>query len=260
MNKLYSLAGAFVIFFLLTTEISAQCSGTYIILKMDDLKVYKNGTFKPQWQQFVDILKEKNIKGSVGIINETLSTASVSYLNWIKQLDTLGIVEFWHHGLDHKRNNLEPPNPGEFSGTNYTYQSDHFNQSMQLAKEKLGIVYHTFGAPYNKTDDTFIKVLNEHDNVIKVWLYGDPDADTDVLVLQRYNMHLEKRVGEPDMEAFMAGYERNRDKPYLVLQGHPGNWDASDFKEFNRIIDFLIKEGVKFVTPLEYYNIVQEQK
>jgi len=232
----------------------------YVILKMDDLKAENKESFKPQWQQFIDLMERKKIKATIGIINETLETAPDSYIEWIKSKHKSGQIEFWHHGLDHKRNNLDPLNPGEFDGTPYTYQKEHFEKSMALAKEKLGISYKTFGAPYNKTDESFINVLNENTN-ISVWFFGDSQAKVhNVLVLERFGINLEKKVGDPDFETFHAGYLKNTDKDYLVLQGHPGNWDEVDFNEFQKVIDFLLNKKAMFVTANEYFEIKGYEK
>ena len=40
------------------------------------------------------------------------------------------------------------------------------------------------------------------------------------------------------------------------MQGHPASWDDTRWENFVKIIEYLEKEGVRFVTPSELYKIL----
>ena len=58
----------------------------------------------------------------------------------------------------------------------------------------------------------------------------------------------------PPQLHLQENYERMRDEPVLVLQGHPGHWDTMRMTEFLRIITFLKSEGATFMTPGEWVS------
>ena len=53
----------------------------------------------------------------------------------------------------------------------------------------------------------------------------------------------------------MKNYQHNRQKDYIVLQGHCAMWSDQHYADFTKVVDLLQKEGWIFVTPYEYYQI-----
>ncbi|MEO0340029.1 MAG: hypothetical protein AAF242_12540, partial [Bacteroidota bacterium] len=68
-------------------------------------------------------------------------------------------------------------------------------------------------------------------------------------------VNIEYPVHIPDLEKLKAGYEKYKNEPVLVIQGHPRSWidDPSRFETFKQIIYFLKEEKVRFTTPYAYY-------
>jgi peptidoglycan/xylan/chitin deacetylase (PgdA/CDA1 family) len=223
----------------------------FIILKLDDMKGES-----PQWERTIQFLKDQHVKSCIGIICNSLEGDKASYFSWLKAIQATGLVEFWNHGLTHAQWQEGTANVQEFKGPPYEEQKEHIVHSQQLAKEKLGITLHSFGAPFNATDDNTLKALAE-DPDIKVLLYGNAAKASEtpnILVLDRTSMNIEYPVGVPNLERMQHDYETlagTRD--CFVLQGHPEHWDDAFFGEFVKMVEYLKAKGVTFTTPYEYY-------
>ena len=144
----------------------------------------------------------------------------------------------------------------EFSGTSYSYQKAHFDSATNLVKSKLGIQMHTFGAPYNQIDANFISVMTTDTNY-KVLLFGqlNPTGTGQVNLTNR--VFIESATGVPDYNYFLTSYnsKKNIYTDYMVMQGHAYAWTTpAKQTEFRNIINFLISEGVEFMTPFGYYK------
>jgi peptidoglycan/xylan/chitin deacetylase (PgdA/CDA1 family) len=227
-----------------------------IIIKADDLRVHK-GKIHPQWVQFIDYIKESGIKASIGIICDSLEGDNPEYVQSIKDLQASGQFEFWQHGYDHKEWQEGEKKVFEFQGATYDHQKKNFARANELAKEKLGFAFRTFGAPFNATDAETLKVLEE-DGDIRVWLYGKPFGDKDSsakkIVLDRlWDVNIENPLFVPNSQKFIEGYKKHPDRDYFVIQGHPSRWsEPGRFEEFKKIVEFLKGEGAIFITPHEY--------
>ena len=84
-----------------------------ILLKLDDVIARRVGT-KPvsdRWLKVHDYLQANHIKGSFGIITESLEKDNAMYFQWLKDVQAAGLIEFWMHGY-HMKNASEP---GEFT-------------------------------------------------------------------------------------------------------------------------------------------------
>lgn len=115
----------------------AQGGGQQIILlKLDDVVARRVGT-KPvsdRWLKVADYLKTNNIKGSFGIITESLEKDNPMYFQWLKDMQKEGLIEFWMHGY-HMKTATEP---GEFEQGTAAEQQAILEKGMKLAQEKLG--------------------------------------------------------------------------------------------------------------------------
>lgn len=251
----------YLVFFFGLTHCSFLCNeqsnsaGPFIILKLDDLWC-EDDLVHPGWSQVVEFLNKENIQGTIGIIGSSLETDNESYFAWIKDRHHEG-YEIWHHGFCHCRHKEGKIDIREFRGKGLTAQCESIAKTQTLAQEKLGITLHSFGAPYNSTDtSTAIALARIPD--IKVWMYKDTETPTDKFLLNRIKeVNIEYPVHVPDFEQFKAGYQQNRSEPILILQGHPRSWteDTTRFEDFKKIVFFLKKEKVKFVTPYAYYQM-----
>ncbi|AHF90149.1 polysaccharide deacetylase [Opitutaceae bacterium TAV5] len=245
-------------------EIPPRKTPPVILLKLDDLR-QTGGKVHASWTRVADYLKARDIKSSIGIIAETLAEATPEYAGWIKARRDSGLIEFWFHGWDHKVwTDDAGKKRSEFSGRPFDEQLRRFARSQELAREKLGFAFTTFGpgggGSGGHQDAATARAMTE-DPDMKVWLYPSPidamgreiAAAGKITVLDRvWAVNLEGAVGQPHYNRFLAGYAKNPDREYFVLQGHPTHWGGDRFKEFEKIIDFLVEQKAVFMTPLEY--------
>lgn len=239
----------------------AKKSQKYVILKLDDLRANSNKSYNQNWQRLVNTIREKNIKASLGIVAIDLIKANQVFKDSLSYWHKSPYFEIWHHGWDHKRKNYgdSKDNLGEFSGTPYEFQKEHFEKSMLFANSQLGIVMKTFGAPFNQTDAIFSKVIREN-KYIKVWFYPRDKFEYDGLKLYRGRRNLlESRTGVVSYKSFLEAYKNNTTE-YLVLQGHPGKWDDKSFSEFDKVVKFLKEKDVVFTLPYEYYTMLNNNQ
>lgn len=233
-----------------------------IVLKFDDLKPV-DGKVHGLWLKLVDYLESRDIKGSMGIVCKSLNDASPEFCQWVKDRKASGKWEFWFHGWDHGTHDVDGKKYNEFSKRSYEEQKKRFDDSQALAKEKFGFAFETFGPPGGAStpsmDAETYRVMQDDPNM-KVWLYPTPidnpgkklATQNKVVILDRvWSVNTEKTVGKPDFDAFVAGYAKNPDRQYFFLQGHPMHWSPDRFKEFTRIIDFLVEQKAQFMTPTE---------
>ena len=207
-----------------------------------------------KWQRFINYIEEKEIKASIGIIGKSMEELDSNYV-YIKEVQDLhnsGTIEFWNHGYDHgwdKKNGTR-----EFYKTPYDYQKDHLTKTQKLAKEKLDITLHTFGAPFNSLDENTTRAIDELDD-IKVLFCFSGKVESNKFVLRNL-CKIENRISKSKVGiSFEQLNSCDLNKDYLVLQLHPTQWDNEAFEEFQKIIDYLIKENVTFTTPYGYYEL-----
>ncbi|MEO0340288.1 MAG: DUF2334 domain-containing protein, partial [Bacteroidota bacterium] len=190
----------------------------FVILKLDDLW-YEKDLVHPGWQQVIDFLNKEKIQGTIGLICDSLEDGDEAYYKWIKDREKEGF-EIWHHGYCHCKPQVDGEEKREFRGTSYAYQLDHLTRAQQLAEDKLGLIFRSFGAPYNSTDASTAKAL-ETIPELKVWMYKETKAPSSKYMLNRISeVNIEYPVHIPDLEKLKAGYEKYKNEPVLVIQGH----------------------------------------
>jgi peptidoglycan/xylan/chitin deacetylase (PgdA/CDA1 family) len=232
----------------LTAEVKANPSRgkalPKIVLKLDDLVRRTD-----PWAKIADALKKKQVPANFGIICNSLETPAPGYVPFIQSLQASGLVEFWNHGYDHKAADLgNGKSAPEFSGTPYEYQKKHMDDSLRLVREKLNLSLPTFGAPFNQTDDSTAKIIEENPE-IKVWVFGQPGYRGAKTALYRVNsIGLENPTFAASFPKFLEGYAHNRGRGYLILQGHPDHWNEERFNQVLQIVDFLVRQKAPFVT------------
>ncbi len=216
-----------------------------IILKADDF------VLSEKWARFITYIENKNIKVSLGVVGKELNNESLC--DWIKLLSMNNNIEFWNHGLTHDCNDQ---GISEFKGTPYEDQLTHLQETQRLFKDKLGIIVHTFGAPFDGIDENTSQALADIEE-IKIWYYGKTDS---VKLCVERKGKIEYPVSHPDYNEFVKRYDQDKlDRyDYLALYIHPGYWDDKGWEEFEKIIDFLEQKEVIYMTPYEYYQSVTE--
>jgi peptidoglycan/xylan/chitin deacetylase (PgdA/CDA1 family) len=224
-----------------------------IILKADDFTGVSSGTVTENWTRFINLILKKKIKAGLGLIGNSIDGNNKQYFELIKKLYLTNRFEFWNHGFDHVIGAVNSDGEifHEFMNTSLEHQKEHLFRTQELAKEKLGIVLRTFGAPGNAFDENTRDALDSVDD-IKVWLFGSNESDK--LVLGRF-AEIEFPTHYPDYNRFIDNYDST--KNYLALQIHPNSWDGVRLDEFEKIVDFLVQEKATFLTPYEYFQYSQ---
>lgn len=223
-------------------------------LKADDLLFSPVHTIYPGWQTFLDYMAEKQIKTCVGLICNSLEKGNADYIDRLKKLARRNCFELFNHGYDHVLGqvNEDGETYSEFFNTSFSQQKEHFLKAQNLAKEKLNITLHTFGAPGNAIDKNTTRAI-ETVKDLKAWLLGDTSSSKLVL---RKRVKVENSSLKPDYDAFVEGYDPAAD--YYVLQIHPKNWSSDNFGVFKKILDFLNQKEMTFLLPYEYYQLTYE--
>jgi len=226
-----------------------------ILLKLDDVIARRVGT-KPvsdRWLKVHDYLVANNIKGSFGIITESLEKDNPLYFNWLKEVHAAGLIEFWMHGY-HMKTASEP---GEFEHGTAAEQRAILEKGARLPMEKLGFDLPAFGPHWSGTTAATDEALEAVPSV-KIWLYGPKKPKFFTRLSIERVMALENPTFVPDPEKFKTFYEaKAAAQPVLVLQGHPDQWDDKRWNGFTQIIDFLKSKNVVFMTPSEYLKRTQ---
>lgn len=248
-----------LIFFGYSCKVNQKLASTKpkIILKLDDLW-FEDGLVHEGWIEVMNFLNAQNVKGTIGLVGDSLEEEAEIYFNWIKKRHQEG-HEIWNHGYCHCKPTVNGQACREFRGTDYAYQLGQLEKTQQLAKEKLGLTLVSFGAPYNSTDSLTTNALAKIPD-LKIWIYKETSAPTDKEVLKRIKeVNIEYPVHVPDFDKFKSGYEQYKHEPILVIQGHPRSWvkDPTRMEEFKKIITFLKAEEVEFTTPIEYKQLSQ---
>ncbi len=233
-----------------------------VVFKLDDLTAgaaTEVTAFSAAWNRLFDYSATKPLVISVGIIGNSLETPYSIYTTRIRQIHDAGRVEFWNHGYLHVRDNppgtLDPPGSYEFKGTTYAYQLSNFQTTQALARERLGFPFTTFGAPFNANDAVTRQVLETDPDMQTSFLgsaaFGSTDSRHLNLNLPVFN--IEVSTGNLlDYNTLVTSYSAKKNQPYLVLQGHPSGWDVAEFETFKNFVDYLIADGVTFMTPSDY--------
>jgi peptidoglycan/xylan/chitin deacetylase (PgdA/CDA1 family) len=231
-----------------------------VVLKVDDLST-GGGNVPRNWKRITDFALERKIKLSIGVIAQSLGTANPSYINYIKDLQKSGLVEFWFHGWDHKSWEENGQKLQEFKGTSYEHQKASFVNSQALAQEKLGFVFTTFGSPFNGMDENTFKVFAE-DPDMKVFLYANRSDQAKIpgkVILERVGgVNIEDPLFVPNADKFIAGYLKNaKGRSYYVIQGHPNQWNDERWAQFVKLVDYLQENHIPIVTPTEAAALAQ---
>jgi peptidoglycan/xylan/chitin deacetylase (PgdA/CDA1 family) len=219
-----------------------------VVLKFDDLRQV-DGAVAPAWQRVHALAKEHSIPFSVGIICNSLVPTAPSYFKMIQDWHASGVVEFWNHGYDHEMWDEGGVRVREFIGSGCAHQLKHFQLSQDLGRQKLGIEFTTFGAPFNCIDADTVEVMKQFPE-ISVWMNGPEQALTKPKVINFSDqVYLEVELGKLNFDHFRESYLNHKQASLLVLQAHPMRWAEQDFEYFVRTVEFLLEQGASFVLP-----------
>ena len=228
-----------------------------VLLKLDDVVASRigKGPVSARWQRTADFLKASNIKGSFGVICESLEKDNPPYFQWIKDLQNAGLIEIWMHGYHMKK----ADEPGEFDHGSAAEQREILAKAERLAQEKLGFSLPAFGPHWTATTDATDEAL-EGVPEVAIWLYGPSKPKFFTRLSIERVMALENPTFVPDPVKFKSFYEKAAaNREVLVLQGHPDQWDEKRWTGFVEIVEFLKSKNVEFSTPSEYLKRTKEK-
>ena len=236
---------------------TGQQSQKLCFLKLDDLlQGAADGQAVPKsWQRVADFLEKKKIKSSMGIIGVSLVEDNPAYFEWIRtRTIPCGYIEFWHHGF-HLRSEAES---GEYERS-YAEQMYSFHMTDSLAYTKLGIQLSVWGPHWSATTADTDSALINFPQIRMTFGYPSNAKHYRGFVF-RNRIDLEYPTHNPDFEPFKKTYiEKSKGWDYFFLQGHPNSWDETRWENFVKIIEYLEKDGVRFVTPTELYMILKQR-
>lgn len=225
-----------------------------VILKLDDFR--PGGKLIPDgWQMTSDFLAERQIKSSYGFIGKDIVDANKEFCDWVRVRNDSGMIEFWNHGFTHGKTKIDGKDVAEFRDQ-LSAQRESLKKTQDAGKEKFGIMFAAFGAPFNAINTDTASALKGNGE-LTIWLYGNPrtakQGGYTGTVLPR-TIDLETPVHQPNFTAFKERYDKGQLGACIVLQGHPQSWasDKSRFQNFVQIINFLRKQGCVFMTPSQY--------
>lgn len=268
-----SSALAFSAPMLAAAEAAPPAKPPVIVLKLDDLTIRNAQSPVPaQWKRLADYIEKNQLKAGFGVIANSLEQGNAAYVDWIKERQARGAIEFWFHGYDHAAHTEEGTVYNEFTGRSAEDQLGRFTRSQRLAKDKLGFAFQTFGPGGGPGKGSFD--ANTHKAIhdapeMTIWLYPQPldeagrklMAQGKVTILDRvFAVNIENPLFVPSVEKLKAGLERNPGRPYFVLQGHPMHWDEQRWEQFAQIVEFLKSQGCPFMTPSEYVRTLAAEK
>ena len=222
----------------------------------------------PNWNKFIQVVIDKEICASIGIISKPLSSknsiSEIRRISKIKQKNNFPVIEFWNHGYDHSKNG----NKTEFYGTDFNYQLSHIQKSQDFFIDSLQFVSHSFGAPFNKTNSVTEAALKKHPD-INVWMryqknekqnsnhyWKDPKRNVINSSDRNLILHVDYlSLKDFYMDRLQKNFNKDKNKPYILIQIHPQHWDNKSFDNFIKLISFYKdqKRGV-FMTPYQYYK------
>jgi peptidoglycan/xylan/chitin deacetylase (PgdA/CDA1 family) len=215
------------------------------IIKADDLSGFpgKDKAIPSSWQKFIDITQKHKVKATIGIIGCSLIIDDQDYFDLIKRYHDSGLIEFWNHGLFHMTYSFENQKYHEFNSTSLNYQYEIIQHTQNLAYEKLGFEFKTFGAPFNQVDINTVEALNKT-NLTHAFFLDDRFKGKNI----SKSIPLEKPVRTLNIETFNEHFEM---MDYAVLQVHPNGWNEKHFEEFEQLIGYLKDKG-EFIKAIDF--------
>ena len=213
----------------------------YIILKFDDL----DDQTLPSFYSLYEYCKERNIPVCYGLIGKSLESPSKEYLCALLEMK-FGGVELWNHGYYHSE--------AEFSSESAKTQKESIQATQDLMMKHLGEAATCFGSPHNNSTEKTVGVLREYFPEIKNYFFmvdGKGLSKAHQLIMR---CNYEIKTGVVDLDSFREEYDRIKEYPYFVMQGHPSFWRDVDYENLKKLLDVLIDDGNTFVTAEQLYN------
>lgn len=226
----------------------------YVIFKDDDA-----GINLQNLKRWIDIILEKNCKGTIGVIGKYLKNKELrEYLNSLNQEE----IEIFCHGFSHKRlpyiGKKMFKGKKKFSGEFENSLERHtalIEKYCEYEKKYLNTKAIAFGPQGNKWNENIIKPLIK--NNFKMMFSWKNVGGGLLTIPLTINFRKDLLCEFFDHNR----YEKNKNDVIYTVQFHHAKFSEQDFEFLPDIIDFLInKEGRISVTPSELYKISQKDE
>jgi hypothetical protein len=209
-----------------------------VIVKADDLR-----SLDVAFRRFIDLMARRDLPISIGVIGRSLEGAPPEAIECLSRADP-AVVELWNHGYDHQLGEGH----SEFSGTGTAAQDAHLRATQRAAQQRLGVLFHAFGAPGNAWDGDTVQALLGFPEIEAVF-YGPEVPGRRTL---KRTVDIERPIFVvAAREAFLAELG-GADRAPLVLQVHPRAWGLLSWWRFQQIVEHLDREDHRrFTTPTQ---------
>ena len=236
---------------LAVTALSAA-EDKFVIWKLDDVKAGEKKRLAPGFKRVAEWAKAEKTVVTMGVICDSLAQPNADDVAWIKAnaIENGGVVEFWHHGWDHRSwADATGKAMAEFRGPDVATQAKHLKDACAIFKQTTGLTFHAFGAPFNQADDATIAAMDAVPE-ITIWMYP-PKNETKRKVLGR-TLNMEVATGKVSFAKFAQDYATKKPTSMMLLQGHCGMWNDDSFNDFVKIAALLKQDGWTTLTAAQY--------
>lgn len=235
---------------LLASALSAA-EDKVVIWKLDDVKAGEKKRLAAGFKRVAEWAKAEKTVVTMGVICDSLAQPDADDVAWIKAnaIENGGVVEFWHHGWDHRSWTEGGKQSWEFRGPDVAAQAKHLKDASEVFRKVTGLTFHAFGAPFNQADDATIAAMDAVPE-ITVWMYP-PKGETRRKALGR-SLNIEVATGKVSYEKFAQDYAAKKPATMMLLQGHCGMWNDASFADFVKIAALLKRDGWKTMTSAQY--------
>lgn len=236
---------------LLTCASALTAQDKIVIWKLDDVRAGDKRRLAPGFKRVAEWAKAEKTVVTMGVICDSLTQPNADDVAWIKTnaVENGGVVEFWHHGWDHRSWTESGKPQWEFRGPDVATQTKHLKDAQAIFKQHTGLTFRAFGAPFNQADDATIAAMDAVPE-ITIWMYP-PKNETKRKVLGR-SLNIEPATGKVSYAKFAQEYAAKKPNGLMVLQGHCGMWNDESFSDFVKIAALLKQDGWMTMTASQY--------
>ncbi len=224
-----------------------------VIIKADDLTPKTVNSFN----QLYTLFSELGVVGGFGAITHRCEEFTAEQWATVKGWVDDGF-EIWHHGYDHDGVYVDEvfQNDADFIGRSSEKMEFYLNYGIDLFAEH-GIKIQSVGAPYNRTDATFIDTINTRFPSRITSVMNNSASNADCYCLQnRLDAEVDNKTA---LEAIQAAYAAKPDRPYYVMQMH-ASVQVKDLDSLEAAILYLRDEvGCVFMTPSQYLAYIEAE-
>jgi peptidoglycan/xylan/chitin deacetylase (PgdA/CDA1 family) len=237
---------------LLAFTILPAAEDKVVIWKMDDVRAGEKRRLQAGFKRVAEWAKAEKTVVTMGVICDSLAQPNADDVAWIKAnaIERGGVVEFWHHGWDHRSwTDAAGKQQWEFRGPDVATQSKHLRDAQAIFRQTTGLTFRVFGAPFNQADDATIAAMDAVPE-ITLWMYP-PKNETKRKLLGR-SLNMEVATGKVSYAKFAQDYATRKPTGMMLLQGHCGMWDDDSFRDFVKIATLLKQDGWTTLTSAQF--------